>query len=262
MKNLTGKLFENDITATFDLETTGTNVEKDRIVQICITKRYPDDRIIQKTFYINPEMEIPIGASSVHGITNEMVQSCKTFEQMAGVLFETLKECTLIGFNSDSFDVILLSNEFRRCGIQFPLPNQNKIDVRSLYLKLYPNTLSGIYQRLIGKPMENAHDATADVNATDEILSYIISNNDELKGKSASDIDKFINGDERYLDLSKNILINKYGQYVWNKGKHAGRAILDEDKEIVDYNNFVINKSIYHTQEVKEYLKMIISRTI
>lgn len=255
-------ILKNDITATFDLETTGVNIDSDRIIQIAITKRYPDGRTIQRTFYLNPEMDIPEEATNVHGITNEMVSGCKTFSQLANMFYETLKDCTLIGFNSDNFDIPLISKEFRRCGIMFPLPNQKKIDVFSLYKKLYPNTLSAIYHRMFNKELESAHDATADIDATDAILSKLLENNNELSKMNTDELEVFINGDEKYLDLSRNILINKYGQYVWNKGKHKGRVILDDDPAIIDYNNFVMSKSKYHTEEVKEYIKMIISRQI
>lgn len=255
-------LLKNDITATFDLETTGVNPETDRICQIAITKRYPDGRCIQKTYYINPLVPIPEGASNVHGITNEMVANCKTFEQMATTFYETLKDCTLIGFNSDKFDVPMIHYEFSRCGIVFPLPSQHKVDVRSLYLKLYPNTLGGIYNRLTGKILEGAHDATNDINATDEILKIIL-NKPEVQHMNSKELDVFINGSERYLDIEKQFLINEYNQYVWAKGKHTGRCVLDDDKDVVSYNTYISSgASKYHSSGTVELLKKIISRQI
>lgn len=255
-------IFKNDITATFDLETTGTNVDNDRVVQIAITKRYPDGRVVQKTFYINPEMDIPEGASNVHGITNDLVKDSKTFAQMAETLYLTLKDCVLIGFNSDSFDIPLIKSEFKRCGYEFPAPGQVKVDALKLYRKLNANTLGAIYKRMFGVELDGAHDATNDINATDAILMNLLENTPELENMSAKEVDVYLNGDEVYLDSQRNILINKYKQYIWGNGKHKGRVILDDDKEIVDYNNYVINKSNYHTREVKDYLIQIISRQI
>ena len=67
----------------FDLETTGTNIGKDRIVEICILKVNPDASRESKTWLINPEMPIPVEASAVHGIYDKDVENAPTFKETA-----------------------------------------------------------------------------------------------------------------------------------------------------------------------------------
>ena len=65
----------------FDLETTGTNINTDRIVEICYLKVYPNGNEEAKTLRINPEMHIPEASSAVHGIYDADVADCPTFKE-------------------------------------------------------------------------------------------------------------------------------------------------------------------------------------
>ena len=105
----------------FDLETTGINITKDRIVEIGILKIFPDGKIKEMTTLVNPEMNIPKEASDIHGITNDKVDSMPTFNQIAKDIYSFIKDSDLAGFNSDRFDIPLLAEEFLRSEIEFDI---------------------------------------------------------------------------------------------------------------------------------------------
>ena len=76
----------------FDLETTGTNINSDRIVEISFVKLMPDGRVIEKTRRINPEMHIPEESTAIHHITDADVAGEPTFRQIASSLAQQLSK--------------------------------------------------------------------------------------------------------------------------------------------------------------------------
>src|SRR5215510_14183595 len=116
--------------AFIDLETTGTNLGIDRIVEIAIVKILTDGTKGVKRKLINPEMPIPTGASDVHGITDDMVKDAPTFKQVAHELKQVLDGCDLAGYNSNRFDIPMLMEEFLRAGIEFDMKGRRLIDVQ------------------------------------------------------------------------------------------------------------------------------------
>src|SRR5690554_96799 len=103
----------------FDLETTGINITRDRIVEISLLKIHPNGKEESKTRRINPEMPIPPQSTAIHGITDEDVKDCPTFKQVAKSLAEMLEGCDMAGFNSSRFDVPMITEEFLRAGVDF-----------------------------------------------------------------------------------------------------------------------------------------------
>ena len=154
----------------FDLETTGTNIVNDRIVEISIVKISPDGTREVKTRRLNPEMHIPEEASAVHGIYDKDVENEPTFRQISQSLYIYLEDCDLGGYNIIKFDVPVLVKEFSRAGLQFSLENRRIIDAYNLYCKMEPRTLSATYKRFCGKSLEDAHSAEADTLATVEVF--------------------------------------------------------------------------------------------
>ena len=120
----------------FDLETTGVDVAKDRIVEISILKLHPDGKKEVKTRRVNPEMPIPKGSSEIHGIYDEDVKDEPTFKSMAKSLAVFIGNSDLAGFNSNKFDVPLLAEEFLRVGVDFEIDSRNLVDVQNIFHKL------------------------------------------------------------------------------------------------------------------------------
>ena len=154
----------------FDLETTGTNINTDRIVEICYLKVYPNGNEEAKTLRINPEMHIPEASTAIHGIHDEDVADCPTFKEVAKDIARDIEGADIAGFNSNRFDVPVLVEEFLRAGIDIDLTKRKFVDVQVIYHKLEQRTLSAAYKFYCGKNLEDAHTAEADTRATYEVL--------------------------------------------------------------------------------------------
>ena len=146
----------------FDLETTGTNINTDRIVEICYLKVYPNGNEETKTMRINPEMHIPEQSSAIHGIYDADVADCPTFKEVAKEIARDIEGCDLAGFNSNRFDIPVLAEEFLRAGVDIDMMKRKFIDVQVIYHKLEQRTLSAAYKFYCGKNLEDAHTAEAD----------------------------------------------------------------------------------------------------
>ena len=127
----------------FDLETTGTNVAKDRIVEISILKVHPNGNKESRTWLVNPEMSIPGEATAIHGISNEKVAKEPTFKELSREIHNMIKDSDLGGFNSDRFDIPLLAEEMLRANIDFDMKNTVAIDVQTIFHKMEKRTLGG-----------------------------------------------------------------------------------------------------------------------
>ena len=158
----------------FDLETTGTNVTRDRIVEFSYIKVNPDGTEESKSRRINPEMPIPPESTAVHHITDEDVKDEPTFRQLAKSLSKIFDGCDIAGYNSNKFDVPLLIEEFNRAGIPFETEGRRFVDVQNIFHKMEQRTLVAAYRFYCGKNLEDAHSAQADTRATYEVLMTII----------------------------------------------------------------------------------------
>lgn len=218
----------------FDEETTGTNIETDRIVELACIKYFPDGTIEEKYTLINPEIPIPKEASNVHGITDDRVKSTPIFKHLAVSMRDWFYGCDLAGFNSDRFDVPLLSAEFERAGLEGINWNPNLYDILTLYRKLFPNTLSDVYKRLTGKDLDGAHGAIFDVRGTKEIadiLFPLLVKQAETPIETIKDIDEYLQGENKRFDLSGKLYKDSEGIVRYAFGK-------DKDKSVVDNPGF------------------------
>jgi DNA polymerase-3 subunit epsilon len=186
-------------TVFFDLETNSVDTETARIVEIACIKILPDGTRETKTLRVNPEVEIPLEATEVHGITNEMVKDCPTFKQISVSLRGWFEGCDLGGYNSNFYDIPLLSAELVRAGLEPIDWNPSLLDALTLYRNLFPNTLSDVYKRLTGKELEGAHGALADVTSTIEITEILTK---DLEQQTVSEIDLMLQGDRLRFDLA------------------------------------------------------------
>lgn len=236
---------------TFDLETTGVSTSESRIVQIAAIKRNIDGTTETKNVLINPTIPIPKEATEVHGITDEIVKDAPAFSRVAVKLKEWFKDCDISGFNSDSYDIPLISAEFDRLGLVFIDWDVNFVDVLSLYRKLYPNKLTDIYKRLFGVDFDNAHDALSDVIATDAVCSEIIKLNFE-NDVTPKEIDDLIQGARKRFDIAGKIYINENGIHCWSFGKNIDKPITQD----IGFANWVLSKDF--PIDTKEKIKMLI----
>jgi len=222
--------------AFFDLETTGLNVVKDKIVEISIFKVNPDNSTETLTTLINPQIPISPEASSVHGISNDDVKDKPTFIEFAPKLDKFLKNCDLAGYNSNKFDVPMLIEEFLRCGINFDIKKRKLIDVQNIFHKMEPRTLKAAYKFYCGKELIGAHEAEADTMATYEILLNQIefyketeyTNNDGIKSfpikNDVGSLSEF-SYNQNNADLVGHIGFNKSGKEIFNFGKYKGKTV-------------------------------------
>ena len=209
----------------FDLETTGTNVTHDRIVELSYIKIYPDGREEKKTRRINPEMPIPPASTAIHHITDEDVKDEPTFRQIAKSLLSIFEASDIAGYNSNKFDVPVLMEEFGRCGINFDIAGRRFIDVQNIFHKMEQRTLVAAYKFYCGANLEDAHSALADTQATYEVLLGQLAKYPELEN-DVEFLAKF-STIGRNLDLAARIVLDDNDVPVFNFGKHKGKAVRD-----------------------------------
>ncbi len=210
----------------FDLEATGLDIAKDRIVELCYIKVEPNGNEESRSMRINPTIHIPEASSAIHGIYDSDVQDCPTFKDIAGNLATTFKGCDLAGFNSNRFDIPLLVEEFMRAGVLLDLSKRKFVDVQNIYHKLERRTLIAAYKYYCNKDLENAHSALADTRATYEVLQAQLEKYpNELKNDIGflADYSKMTNN----VDFAGRLIYNDKGEEVINFGKYKGKLVKD-----------------------------------
>lgn len=214
----------------FDLETTGIEVAKDRIVEIAIFKVYPNGNKESKTWLVNPTIPIPAQSTAVHGITNEKIANEPTFKELSSQIYAMIKDSDLAGFNSDRFDIPLLAEELLRAEVDFDMKNRVSVDVQTIFHKKEERTLSAAYKFYCNQSLENAHSAEADTMATYEILKAQLDKYEDLENDIKS-LSEFTTR-KKSVDFAGFIALNDKGQEIFTFGKHKG-ALVDEvfDKE-------------------------------
>jgi len=209
----------------FDLETTGTNVSHDRIVEIAAIKVMPDDSQIEYTRRINPGIAIPPQATAVHHISNEDVRDKPVFAEIADEIAIFFDNCDIAGFNSNKFDIPLLIEEFSRAGKKFDISDRRFVDVQTIFHKMEQRTLIAAYKFYCGKNLEEAHSAFADTRATVEVLKAQLDKYDSLKNDIAFLSD--FSTQKKTLDMAGRFVLNEQGQPIFNFGKHKGLTVME-----------------------------------
>jgi DNA polymerase-3 subunit epsilon len=207
----------------FDLETTGVDVARDRIVEIAIFKVYPNGNKESKSWLVNPTIPIPPQTTAVHGITNEKVANEPTFKELASQIHNMIKDSDLAGFNSDRFDIPLLAEELLRAEIDFDMKNRVSVDVQTIFHKKEERTLSAAYKFYCNESLENAHSAEADTMATYEILKAQLDRYEDLE----NDIKMLAEFTTRKksVDFAGFIALNKEGKEIFTFGKNKGQLV-------------------------------------
>lgn len=208
----------------FDLETTGTNIQTDRIVEICVAKLSPGGETEVKTKLVNPERHIPLESSEIHGIYDDDVKDKPIFQAIASSFYLYLDKCDLAGYNIKRFDIPLLVEEFKRAGLDFDTIGRNIIDMQTIFHKREPRTLSAAYQYFCGKDLEDAHSAEADVIASIEVLQGQL--------EKYSDLPRNMEELSEYCSQKEPGWIDSTGKFKWSEGvamvafsKHSGTPI-------------------------------------
>lgn len=237
----------------FDLETTGTNITHDRIVEISIVKVMPDGTDTERTRRINPGMPIPAEATAVHHITDADVANEASFKQIAKSLAEMFKDCDIAGFNSNRFDIPLLLEEFNRAGINLDLSRTRFIDVQTIFHKKEQRTLSAAYRFYCGKNLDDAHSASADTRATYEVLKAQLDRYDDLTNdvKSLSDYSSHGNN----VDFAGRLVYDDNHREVINFGKYKGQLAEDVLRKDSGYYGWIMQGDF--PQNTKDAFAMV-----
>ena len=223
----------------FDLETTGIDIAKDRIVEISMVKVMPNGEEIVKTRRINPGMPIPPESTAIHGITDEDVKDCPKFKEIAKSLAAQIEGCDLAGFNSNRFDIPMLAEEFLRAGVDVDLNRRKFIDVQTIFHKMEQRNLTAAYKFYCNKDLTNAHSAEADTMATYEVLKAQLDRYPELENdvNFLSKYSSFTNN----VDFAGRMVYNGKGQEVINFGKYKGRLVEEVLKSDPSYYAWIMN---------------------
>ena len=239
----------------FDLETTGIEVAKDRIVEISILKVFPNGNKESKTWLVNPEMVIPPNVIAVHGITNEKIANEPTFRELASQIYTMIKDSDLAGFNSDRFDIPLLAEELLRAGVDFDMKSRVSVDVQTIFHKMEERTLSAALKFYCGKSLENAHSAAADTMATYEILMAQLERYPELENDMKS-LAEFTTR-KKTADFAGFIGYDKDGDEIFSFGKHKGVKVDKVLEEEPGYFGWLQNADFpLYTKKVLTAIKL------
>ncbi|MFV0506937.1 MAG: exonuclease domain-containing protein [Bacteroidales bacterium] len=253
-----------------DLETTGLDISKDRIVEIALLKintNSIEEEILER---VNPEKTISAEAISVHGITNDDVADKPTFKQLAKTLANFIKGCDLAGFNSNRFDIPLLAEEFMRAEVDIDLKKRKFIDVQTIFHKMERRTLVAAYKYYCDKDLTDAHSAMADTKATYEVLKSQL---DLYKGKEieengkkfipivndVKELSEFSTVD-KFADYAGRIVYNDKGEEVFNFGKNKGISVEKVLSEQPGYYQWMMENNFpLYTKTVLSRIKLRMS---
>ncbi len=261
--------------AFFDLETTGTDIGRDRIVELAIVKILPDGQVNmmpaqrgkENRLLVNPGVPIPIEASLVHGIYDADVAGAPSFAELAPKIFKFIFDCDLGGFNSNRFDIPLLAEEFLRAGIDFSVEGRNLIDVQVIFHLMEQRNLKAAYKFYCGKDLDDAHEALPDTLATVEVFEAMLDryNDVEIDDGNGAKIKPVQNDMEvihklserrKKADFAGHIVFNDADQPVFNFGKYKNMTVEEVLGRDAGYFSWMMNADFpLYTKKVLKELK-------
>lgn len=259
--------------AFFDLETTGTDIGKDRILEIAVVKISPDGQRTmmpaspgkENRLMVNPGIPIPIESSLVHGVYDADVKDAPLFAEIAPKLFKFLFDCDLGGFNSNRFDIPLLAEEFLRAGIDFSIEGRNLVDVQVIFHLMEQRNLKAAYKFYCDKTLDDAHAALPDTIATMEVFEAMLDRYSDVEmddGKGnlikpvQNDMEVIHRLSERRkkADFAGHIVYNDNAQVVFNFGKYKNMLVEEVFQKDTGYFSWMMNADfpLYTKKVLKE----------
>ncbi len=253
----------------FDIEATGLNVIRDRIIQIALIKYFKSGNPPEElSIMINPAMPISEEAMAVHKITPEMVKNKPVFAQVADEIWNFIGDSDLGGYNSDRYDIPMLMEEFSRVGKTLDVNHRRTVDVQKIFYKMEPRTLVAAYKYYCGKPLEDAHDALADVRATVAVLGGMIEKYKEVEyvdgdgyshgapiTNSVEDLSKFTS-QTKMLDATQRLKYDAKGEVVFNFGKYVGQPVAETLARDKQYYHWILEKEF--SSQVKQIVRKLV----
>ncbi|MEJ0029769.1 MAG: 3'-5' exonuclease [Bacteroidota bacterium] len=235
----------------FDLETTGTNIQHDRIIEIAVTKVFPSGEIVRKANLINPTIPIPAESIIFHGISDEDVKGKPTFKEVAREYAKLFEGSDLSGFNIMKFDVPVLVEEFLRCDVEFDYSRKKIIDSQKIFHMMEKRTLKAAYQFYCNKDLDNSHSAESDTDASMEVLLAQIERYDsqEVTDTLGNKVGQIVNDMEvlsklttqGMVDLAGRMILTPKGDVIYNFGKHKGKEVKSVFKDDPAFYDWVMN---------------------
>jgi DNA polymerase-3 subunit epsilon len=249
------KLNLNRPIAIFDLEATGLNISKDRIVEIAIVKINVDGSEKSFASLVNPEMKIPQEVIDIHGINMDKVKDAPTFKELAPQIIAFIEDADLAGYNSNKFDIPMLAEELLRVGNDYDLTKKKFVDVQNIFHKMEQRTLAAAYQFYCKKDIENAHSALDDTRATWEVLKAQLEKYPDLQG-DVNFLADFSKGSQFDLvDFAGRLAKNEKGEVVYNFGKHKNKSVEEISSIEPGYYGWFISDSTDFPKFTKQKLK-------
>lgn len=222
-----------------DLETTGTDTANDRIVDVALLRRDPGGMEGTFSSLVDPGVPIPVEASEVHHITDDMVRGQPTFKELAAKLLAFMDGADLGGFNVGKFDIPMLAAEFKRAGFEFSTKDRRVLDAFTIFQRKEPRNLSAAYKFYCGKNLEGAHRAEADAKASFEIFEAQLEKYDDLP-RGFDELSQLLNAkDPRFVDSERKFMWRN-GQASFAFGKHRGLSLEEVAKRDPGYLDWLM----------------------
>lgn len=220
-----------------DTETTGIDLQTDRIVEIALVWLKPDGARTEYRTLVNPEIPIPEESRRVHNISDEMVAGAPTFAELAPRLLEFLRDVDVAGYNVARFDIPILRAEFERARIDWRPEGMRVVDAQLIYHRMEPRDLSAACRFYVGRDHVGAHGALADTHASLDVLLAQLEKYPDLP-RDVVGLDTLFNQpDRRFVDSGRKFKWRD-GEPAFNFGHHRGkplRQVVADDPEYMDW---------------------------
>jgi DNA polymerase-3 subunit epsilon len=235
----------------FDLETTGTNITQDRIIEIAVIKLMPNGEVLRKANIVNPTIPILPESTAIHGLKNEDVRDKPTFKEVARDYIRFFEGSDMAGFNVIKFDIPMLVEEFLRAGLEFDYARKKIIDAQKIFHLMEKRTLGAAYRFYLNKEFENSHTAESDTEATMEVLlaqvaryegQEVLDGLNNKIGEIRNDVETLSKlTSSGMVDLAGRMALNRKGEEIFNFGKHKNKLVAAVFKEDPSYYGWMMN---------------------